>query len=163
MNYLPEPSFDHGPSRKNAILLINLGTPDDPTFGAVRRYLKEFLSDRRVVEIPRLLWWLILNGIILWVRPGASARKYAAVWTNEGSPLRVHSEKLASALRSKFAARGADAPLVEYAMRYGNPSIGAVLTRLKSAGADRLLLVPMYPQYAASTTGAAYDACHRMY
>jgi len=158
MSYLPEPPFDHGSSRKTAILLINLGTPDAPTFGAVRRYLKEFLSDRRVVEIPRLLWWLILNGIILWVRPGTSARKYAAVWTNEGSPLRVHSEKLASALRSKFAARGADAPLVEYAMRYGNPSIGAVLTRLKSAGADRLLLVPMYPQYAASTTGAAYDA-----
>ena len=158
MSYLPEPSFDHGSYRKTAILLINLGTPDAPTFGAVRRYLKEFLSDRRVVEIPRLLWWLILNGIILWVRPGASARKYAAVWTNEGSPLRVHSEKLASALRSKFAARGADAPLVEYAMRYGNPSIDAVLTRLKSAGADRFLLVPMYPQYAASTTGAAYDA-----
>ena len=158
MSYLPEPPFDHGSTPNTAILLINLGTPDAPTFGAVRRYLKEFLSDHRVVEIPRLLWWLILNGIILWVRPGASARKYAAVWTNEGSPLRVHSEKLALALRSKFAARGADAPLVEYAMRYGNPSIGAVLTRLKSEGADRILLVPMYPQYAASTTGASYDA-----
>lgn len=158
MTYRPEPPFDHGTAPRTAILLINLGTPDAPTFWAVRRYLKQFLSDRRVVEIPRALWWLILNGIILWLRPGASARKYAAVWTNEGSPLRVHSEKLASALRSRLAAHGGAGPLVEYAMRYGNPSIETVLARLQAAGATRMLMVPMYPQYAASTTGAACDA-----
>lgn len=158
MNYRPEPEFAHGTKPRTAILLINLGTPDAPTFWAVRRYLKQFLSDKRVVEIPRALWWLILNGIILWARPAASARKYAAIWIQDGSPLRVHSERLACAFRAKMAASGDTAPLVEYAMRYGNPSIDAALTRLRAAGAERILLVPLYPQYASSTTGASYDA-----
>lgn len=158
MSYRSEPAFEQTATPRTAILLINLGTPDEPTFWAVRRYLKQFLSDERVVEIPRALWWLILNGIILWTRPAISASKYAAVWTREGSPLRVHGERLASALRARLAARGETAPLVDYAMRYGNPSIDAALTRLRTAGTERILLVPMYPQYAASTTGAAYDA-----
>jgi ferrochelatase len=158
MTYLPEPPFEHGAQTRTAILLINLGTPDAPSAGAVRRYLRQFLSDPRVVEIPRALWWLILNGIILWTRPGTSARKYAAIWTNEGSPLRVHSEALAASLRRRLAANSDSPPLVEYAMRYGNPSIDSVLKRLHAARATRILMVPLYPQYAASTTGAAYDA-----
>jgi ferrochelatase len=158
MAYLPEPDFEHGAVPRTAILLINLGTPDAPSFWPVRRYLRQFLSDRRVVEIPRALWWLILNGIILWTRPAASARKYAAVWSNEGSPLRVHSERLAQALRRRLSEAGNAQLLVEYAMRYGNPSIESVLSRLRAAGAQRILLLPLYPQYAASTTGAAYDA-----
>jgi len=158
MPYFPEPDFEHGAVPRTAILLINLGTPDAPSFWPGRRYLKQFLSDRRVVEIPRALWWLILNGIILWTRPAASARKYAAVWSNEGSPLRVHSERLAQALRGHLSESGNAELLVEHAMRYGNPSIESVLSRLRAAGAQRILLVPLYPQYAASTTGAAYDA-----
>ena len=158
MPYLPEPDFEHGALPRTAILLINLGTPDAPSFWPVRRYLKQFLSDRRVVEIPRAIWWLILNGIILWARPAASARKYAAVWSNDGSPLRAHSEHLAQALRRRLSESENAAVLVEYAMRYGNPSIGSILSRLRAAGAQRILLVPLYPQYAASTTGAASDA-----
>lgn len=158
MTYRPEPEYTHGTEARTAILLINLGTPDAPSPTAVRRYLKQFLSDPRVVEIPRALWWLILNGIILWTRPRASARKYAAIWSNQGSPLRVHSESLAAALERRLASKGNDAPIVAYAMRYGNPSIDSVLNRIRAAGAERILLVPMYPQYAASTTAAAYDA-----
>ncbi len=158
MSYRPEPEFEHGSAPRTALLLINLGTPDAPTFWPVRRYLKQFLSDPRVVEIPRALWWLILNGIILWLRPAASARKYAAIWSNEGSPLRVHGERLAEALRRRLSASAQAGMLVEHAMRYGNPSIESALSRLHAAGAQRILIMPMYPQYAASTTGAAYDA-----
>ena len=158
MHYFPEPDFEHGAVPRTAILLINLGTPDAPSFWPVRRYLKQFLSDSRVVEIPRAIWWLILNGIILWTRPAASARKYAAVWSNEGSPLRAHSERLVVELRRRLSESGSAVSLVEYAMRYGNPSIESVLNKLRAAGAERILLVPLYPQYAASTTGAAYDA-----
>ena len=158
MSYLPEPEFEHGALPRTAILLINLGTPDAPDFWSVRRYLKQFLSDPRVVEIPRALWWLILNGIILWTRPAASARKYAAVWTNGGSPLRMHSEHLAAELRRRLPESGSAVSLLEYAMCYGNPSIESVLNKLRAAGTERVLLVPLYPQYAASTTGAAYDA-----
>ena len=158
MQYIPEPEFEHGAVSRTAILLINLGTPDAPSFWPVRRYLKQFLSDRRVVEIPRAVWWLILNGIILWTRPAASARKYAAVWRNEGSPLRFYSERLAERLRAHLSQSGKASLLVDYAMRYGNPSIESVLSRLHAAGAERILMVPLYPQYAASTTGAAYDA-----
>ena len=158
MPYLPEPDFEHGSVPRTAILLINLGTPDAPSFWPVRRYLKQFLSDRRVVEIPRALWWLILNGIILWTRPASSARKYAAVWSNDGSPLRAHSEHLARALRRRLYESGNAAVLVAYAMCYGNPSISSILSNLRANGAARILLVPLYPQYAASTTAAACDA-----
>src|SRR5665647_1892486 len=144
--YNTEPSYTHDSQPRVGILLINLGTPDKPTTPALRRYLKQFLSDRRVVEIPRAIWWLILNGIVLWTRPAASARKYATVWSNDGSPLRVHSEHLARELRRRLSESGNAASLVEYAMRYGNPSIESVLSKLRSAGAERILLVPLYPQ-----------------
>ena len=155
--YLPEPAYRHGSPAKTAILLINLGTPEEPTAPAVRRYLKEFLSDPRVVEIPRPIWWLILNGIILRVRPRKSAEKYASIWTDEGSPLKVHVERQAKLLRG-FLGQAGHQVVVDYAMRYGEPSIAATLARLKAAACTRILLLPLYPQYAASTTATAIDA-----
>ena len=154
--YQPEPAYRHGSAAKTAVLLINLGTPEAPTAPAVRRYLKEFLSDPRVVEIPRAIWWLILNGIILNVRPRKSAEKYAAIWTAEGSPLKVHSERQTSLLRGLLGAAG-HRVVVDYAMRYGSPSIPATLSRLKAEGATRILLLPLYPQYSSSTTATAFD------
>jgi ferrochelatase len=140
------------------VLLVNLGTPDAPTASAVRRYLREFLSDPRVVEIPRAVWWLILNLFILSTRPKESARRYAQVWTPDGSPLRVHTERQARLLRGYLGER-IKAPLViDYAMRYGQPSVPATLEKLKQQGCDRILVVPLYPQYAASTTATALDA-----
>jgi ferrochelatase len=155
--YLPEPTYQHGSAGKTAVLLINLGTPEAPSAAAVRRYLKEFLSDPRVVEIPRAIWWLILNGIILNIRPKKSAAKYAEVWTNEGSPLKVHTERQASLLRGALGEAG-HRVVVDYAMRYGSPSIPAVLSRLKAEGCTRILLLPLYPQYSSSTTATAIDA-----
>lgn len=153
---LPEPPHRHGTPEKTAVLLINLGTPDEPTPQAVRRYLKQFLSDRRVVEIPRLIWWPILNGIILNVRPRKSAEKYASIWTSDGSPLKFHTEKQARLLRG-FLGQAGHHVVVEYAMRYGQPSIPAVLSRLKADGCTRILLLPLYPQYSSSTTATAFD------
>jgi ferrochelatase len=155
--YLPEPGYRHGTAAKTAVLLINLGTPEAPSTPAVRRYLKEFLSDPRVVEIPRALWWLILNGIILNVRPKKSAEKYASVWTSDGSPLKVHTERQAKMLRGFLGASGHHV-LVDYAMRYGQPPIPATLSRLKAEGCTRILLLPLYPQYSSSTTATAFDA-----
>jgi ferrochelatase len=152
--YAPEPPHTHGGPRRTGVLLVNLGTPDAPTAPAVRRYLKQFLSDPRVVEIPRVIWWLILNGIILNIRPKKSAAKYAAIWMAEGSPLRVYTERQAKLLKGLL---GADGTLVEYAMRYGQPSIAATLDQMKAAGATRILIVPLYPQYAASTTASVFD------
>ena len=153
---LPEPQFTHGSVENTALLLINLGTPDSPNPPAVRRYLKEFLSDPRVVEIPRAIWWLILNGIILNIRPKKSAEKYRAIWTQDGSPLRVHTEKQAILLRG-FLGDAGHHVVVEYAMRYGQPSIAETLTRLKEEGCKRILLIPLYPQYSSSTTATALD------
>ena len=158
MPFLAEPAYAHGTPARTAILLVNLGTPEAPTAAAVRRYLKEFLSDPRVVEIPRPLWWLILNGIILNLRPAKSAAKYAKIWDQDGSPLKVHTERQAKLLRGYLSAQGRSAPLVDYAMRYGNPSIDSVLSRLKQQGCDRILVLPLYPQYAASATATALDA-----
>ena len=155
--YLPEPTQTHGSPRRTGILLVNLGTPEAPTAPALRRYLKQFLWDPRVVEIPRPLWWLILNGIILTFRPKKSAAKYAAVWMPEGSPLRVFTERQAKLLKGLLGAQGHSQLLVEYAMRYGQPSIAATLDRMKAAGATRILIVPLYPQYAASTTASVFD------
>lgn len=154
---LPEPRHEHGSEDKTAVLLINLGTPDAPNVRAVRRYLREFLSDPRVVEIPRIIWWLILNGIILRVRPKTSATKYAAIWTPDGSPLKIHTEKQAKLLRGFLGSTGHHV-IVEYAMRYGHPSIAETLDRLKSGGCKRILLLPLYPQYSSSTTATALDA-----
>ena len=158
MTFLAEPAYAHGTPARTAILLVNLGTPDAPTAAAVRRYLKEFLSDPRVVEIPRPVWWLILNGIILNVRPAKSAAKYAQVWDKDGSPLKVHTERQTKLLRGYLGEHGHSDFVVDYAMRYGNPSIAAVLARLKQAHCERILVLPLYPQYAASTTATAFDA-----
>lgn len=160
MSFLPEPAYAHGTPGKTAVLLINLGTPDEPTPAALRRYLREFLTDRRVVEIPRALWWPILHGIILNVRPAKSAAKYAAIWTPDGSPLRVHTERQAKLLKG-FLGNTSHPVEVAYAMRYGNPSLPEVIGRLRAEHCTRLLLVPLYPQYAASTTATAFDAAFR--
>ncbi|MBP9803999.1 MAG: ferrochelatase [Candidatus Accumulibacter sp.] len=155
--YQPEPAYRHGSAAATAVLLINLGTPAAPTGQAVRAYLKEFLSDPRVVEIPRAVWWLILNGIILNVRPRRSAEKYASVWTAEGSPLKVHVERQSRLLRG-FLGQAGHRVVVDYAMRYGQPSIPVTLARLKAEGCTRMLLLPLYPQYSATTTATAFDA-----
>jgi ferrochelatase len=154
---LPEPPYRHGTIAKTAILLVNLGTPAAPTPAAVRAYLAEFLSDPRVVEIPRLAWWLILHGVILRTRPRASAKRYAAIWTKDGSPLALYTERQAKLLQGLLGERLKAPLIVSYAMRYGAPSISDELVRLKAAGATRVLVLPLYPQYAASTTATALD------
>jgi protoporphyrin/coproporphyrin ferrochelatase len=159
MSFLPEPQFMHGSAVQTGILLINLGTPDAPTPAALRKYLKQFLWDPRVVEIPRAAWWVILNGIILPSRPKQSAEKYAKIWTKDGSPLKVHTDRQARLLKGTLGEMLRPNPLaVEYGMRYGSPSIAESLIKLKKAGCTRLLAMPLYPQYAASTTASAFDA-----
>jgi ferrochelatase len=141
-----------------AILLINLGTPAAPTPEALRSYLAEFLWDRRVVDLPRLPWWLILHGIILRTRPAKSAAKYAKVWTDEGSPLKVHTERQAKLLRGYLGERGRRETPVAWAMRYGAPSVGTVLDELQQAGVNRVIVLPLYPQFSNSTTASSLDA-----
>lgn len=147
---------DHPPvaPRKLGVLIVNLGTPDAPDAPSVRRYLKQFLSDRRVVELPPLLWQPILRGVILRTRPAKSAHAYGLVWRDDGSPLAAITRAQARALDGAF---GPDA-IVDYAMRYGNPAIGDRVEALKAAGCDRILLAPLYPQYSAATTATANDA-----
>ena len=158
MTYQTEPAYTHGTTEKTAVLLVNLGTPDAPTAQAVKPYLREFLGDPRVVEIPKLIWWLILNGVILNVRPKKSAAKYATIWLKEGSPLKVYTERQTTLLQGYLGEKTRGVPLVvDYAMRYGSPSIPSVLAKLKAQNCQRILLVPMYPQYAASATGTACD------
>src|SRR6476661_5628593 len=157
MVFNKEPSYSHGAPSRPAVLYVNLGTPDAPTTSAVRRYLKQFLSDPRVVEIPAAVWWFILNGIILPFRSSKSAEKYASIWMKEGSPLKLHTEKQALLLRGYLGERGHDVQ-VAYAMRYGSPSVGEVLDRLKAEGCDRILILPAYPQYSATTTASISDA-----
>ncbi len=162
MGFNPEPSYRHGSASRVAIVLANLGTPDAPTPAAVRVYLKEFLSDPRVVEIPRAIWWFILNGIILPFRSRQSAHKYASIWTNEGSPLKLHTERQARLLQEALTQRG-HAVRVDYAMRYGNPGVPAVLDRLKADGCDRILVLPAYPQYSGTTTASIFDVLFSHY
>jgi len=158
MAILPEPPYAHGSPSRVGVLLVNLGTPDEPTASAVRRYLAEFLWDPRVVEIPRPVWWLILHGIILRVRPGKSAAKYQSIWTKEGSPLRVYLERQVQLLRGYLGERVKSPISVAGACRYGNPGIEAGLAKLRAEGCDRVLVLPLYPQYAASTTASTMDA-----
>ena len=136
------------------VLLINLGTPDAPEAAAVRRYLAEFLSDPRVIEIPRIAWLPILHGIILRTRPKKSAHAYKQAWTEEGSPLAVITRRQAEALHKRLG----DGAIVDFAMRYGNPGIGRSLDNLTDLGCDRILAAPLYPQYCAATTASAVDA-----
>ena len=144
MSFRQEPAYTHGQPPRTAVLLVNLGTPDEATAPALRRYLAQFLADPRVVEIPKPIWWLILHGIILRVRPKKSAAKYASIWMPEGSPLKVWTEKQALKLRGWLGERGHHLT-VRYAMRYGNPSVAAELDRLKAEGATRILILPLYP------------------
>lgn len=160
MRFQTEPTLPPGSPSRTAVLLVNLGTPEAPTPAALRRYLREFLSDPRVVEIPRALWLPILHGIILRLRPAKSAAKYASIWTAEGSPLAVWTARQTRLLQGYLGERGQGPGqlLVRYAMRYGQPSIASVLDELKSAGANRILVLPLYPQYAAATTASVNDA-----
>jgi ferrochelatase len=155
--YVPEPASNHGAARRTAVLLVNLGTPEAPTAAALRPYLKQFLWDPRVVEIPRAVWWPILNGIILNLRPAKSAAKYAKIWMLDGSPLKVHTERQATLLKGWLGAAGSPELAVAWAMRYGQPSIGSVLDQIKQDGVERVLVVPLYPQYAASSTASVMD------
>jgi protoporphyrin/coproporphyrin ferrochelatase len=155
--YAPEPAPNHGAPRRTAILLVNLGTPEAPTAVALRPYLKQFLWDPRVVEIPRPVWWLILNLFVLTLRPGKSAAKYAKIWMAEGSPLKVHTERQAKLLKGWLGEAGTPDLAVAWAMRYGQPSIASVLDRFKHDGVERVLVVPLYPQYAASSTASVMD------
>jgi ferrochelatase len=157
MSFRDEEPYRHGQAPRTAVLLVNLGTPDEPTAPALRRYLAEFLSDPRVVEIPRLVWWLILHGVILRTRPARSAAKYATVWMPEGSPLAVWTQRQAQAL-AQHLERGGHEVLVRHAMRYGNPSVAEVMDGLRAEGATRVLVLPLYPQYAAATTASVGDS-----
>ncbi len=156
--YNSEPKYTHGDQLKVGILLTNLGTPDAPTASALRPYLREFLSDTRVVEIPRAIWWFILNCVILLVRPKKSAEKYAQVWMKEGSPLLVHSQKQAQLLRGFLVQKIKSPFVVELGMSYGNPSMKSALESLKAQHCNKILVFPLFPQYAASSTAAVYDA-----
>jgi ferrochelatase len=164
MRYLAEPQHTHGTPSRIGVLVVNLGTPQAPTETAVRKYLAEFLNDPRVVEISRAIWKPVLHGIILRTRPAASAKKYAAIWTSDGSPLLVWSRRQAQVLlgtlgeKCKASGLPPDLVRVELGMRYGDPSIAAALQALKSANCERILVLPLYPQYAAATTGSACDA-----
>lgn len=165
-------TFAHGQTPHVGVLLVNLGTPDAPNAAAVRRYLAEFLADPRVIELPAVVWRPVLHGIVLRTRPARSAARYRSIWSKDGSPLAVHAAKqrtlLAGYLGQKVKSLGlpADYVAVDYAMRYGSPSIDPALSRLAAAGCSRVLVIPLYPQYAASTTGSAFDAvteaCRRL-
>ena len=157
MSFAPAPLYRHGSAERTAVLLVNLGTPAAPTPAALRRFLAQFLWDPRVVEIPRPLWWLILHGVILRTRPAKSAAKYASIWTAQGSPLLRWTERQVECLQTELQARGHDV-LVRPAMRYGEPAVDRVLDALQAEGATRLLVLPLYPQYAAATTASTFDA-----
>lgn len=151
-HFLNEKDYFHGKEACTGVLLVNLGTPSKPTTSAVRRYLREFLSDPRVVEIPRLIWYPILYGIILNKRPAASADKYKSIWTEQGSPLLTISQQQQKALQREMEIRFKGPVKVELAMRYGEPSMRDGLLKLKTAGAQRIAILPLYPQYSAATT-----------
>ena len=156
--YQSAPDYEHGSPESLGVLLVNLGTPDAPTTSAVRRYLGEFLWDPRVVEVPRPIWWLILNGFILRFRPSRSAEAYEKIWTEEGSPLLVHSQGLADAIGRQLTTRLAGPVHVELGMSYGSPSIIAALDRLHERGARRIVCLPLYPQYSGTTSATVFDA-----
>ena len=156
--YSGNPEFKYDTPAATGILITNLGTPDAPTPAALRKYLAQFLSDPRVIETPRLLWWPLLHGIILRLRPRRSARAYREVWTEDGSPLLAISKRQCEALRSALGEGSGEPYWVELGMRYGNPSIRSALEKLRSYNINRLLVLPLYPQYSAATTASAFDA-----
>jgi len=156
--YIGNSDYKHDAPECIGVLLTNLGTPDAPTKQALRRYLSEFLSDPRVIEVPKLIWWFVLHGIILNFRPKRSAEKYKKIWTEEGSPLLVISQKQAAAVQAALDKQSPNKFKVELAMRYGNPSIKSGLEKLDQANAKQILIFPLYPQYSATTTASTFDA-----
>ncbi len=150
-------SYQHGPQEKLGILLVNLGSPEAPTSSAVRKYLAQFLADPRVVESNRLLWWLVLHGVILRIRPAHAAKAYKKVWTENGSPLLHFTRLQTQAIQKKLEDRFRGHVIADMAMTYGKPSIKDGLEGLRKAGARRLLILPLYPQYSATTTAAVFD------
>ena len=158
MKYQGSPTFNHNQADKVGVLITNLGTPDAPKKTELRRYLKEFLSDPRVVEAPRFIWWLILNLVILNIRPKRSAKSYATVWTSRGSPLMFHTQDQADALRRQLQQLYGDNLVVDFAMRYGSPSVDSVVDKMLRQGVSKLVVLPLYPQYCASTTASIFDA-----
>ncbi len=156
------PAYEHGQAGARGVLVVNLGTPDEPTASAVRRYLGEFLWDPRVVEMPRPLWWLILHGVILRIRPGRSARAYRKIWTESGSPLLLNSAEIVRRIGERLSVDSSRAPAAKTAvalgMSYGRPSIAAALDELHAAGARRIVVLPLYPQYSGTTTASVFDA-----
>ena len=152
------PQYEHGLPESLGVLIVNLGTPDAPDAAAVRRYLAEFLSDPRVIELPRLLWWPVLHGFILRTRPARSAEAYARIWTDNGSPLLLHTLDVARGVQDKLAARLSGAVHVEVGMSYGNPSLASALQKLHDQYVRRIVVLPLYPQYSGTTTGSVFQA-----
>ncbi|RUO28090.1 ferrochelatase [Aliidiomarina sedimenti] len=157
MKYNGRSDFKHGERGKIGVLITNLGTPEAPTTSALRRYLGQFLSDPRVVEVPRLLWKVILHGVILRIRPARSAKAYRTVWTDKGSPLMFHTQAQRDALAVKLAEEFGDGVEVAFAMRYGQPSIHNAIEGLMQAGVRKLVVLPLYPQYSGSTSASTFD------
>jgi ferrochelatase len=159
MQYQGQTKYEHkGPSPRRGVILCNLGTPDAPQTPELRRYLKEFLSDPRVVEVPRLLWWMILNLIILRIRPRRSAKLYRSVWTEGGSPLMVHSQAQVDGVQKVITKKYGDEVPVVLGMRYGNPSIESAIQKLTDMNVRNITVLPLYPQYSGATTGSTFDA-----
>ena len=156
--YLGNPQYQHRQPARTGVLLTNLGTPEAPTPAAVRRYLAEFLSDPRVIEVPKAIWWFILHGIILRTRPAKSAEAYAKVWSEQGSPLLLISQQQADLVRESLERQLGDGIRLEMGMSYGTPSIASALEKLRQQNIQRLLVLPLYPQYSATTTATTVDA-----
>lgn len=159
--YQSSQDYKHGSPDRRGVLVVNLGTPDEPSTSAVRRYLAQFLWDPRVVEVPRPIWWLILNGFILRFRPSRSAEAYRKIWTDDGSPLLLYSQAIADGINDTLNADPGDEYAVELAMSYGSPSIPDALERLYSQGVSRIVVLPLYPQYSGTTTASIFDAVTR--
>jgi ferrochelatase len=158
VKYIGNAEYKHDTTPATGVLLANLGTPDAPTASALRHYLAEFLSDTRVIELSRPLWWLILHGIILRVRPRRSAEAYKKIWQENGSPILDISRKQVAGIAKNLQGHFSKPIHVELAMRYGNPSIKAGLEKLRKANVQRILVFPLYPQYCAATTASTFDA-----
>jgi len=159
--YRKTPQFEHGLPESTGVLVVNLGTPDNPTTGAVRRFIRSFLWDPRVVEYPRLLWWMVLNLGILVIRPPRSAAAYRKIWTDQGSPLLVHSQAVTAKIRERLQSTSDSPVRVELAMTYGEPSIAGAVAKLIADGSRRIISLPLYPQYSGTTTAAVFDAVTR--
>ena len=158
MNYKGNPEYKHDSPSCTGILITNLGTPEEPTTSSVRKYLAEFLSDPRIIELPKFLWWLILHGIILRFRPSRSAKAYKKIWTESGSPLLSISKKQVLGLEKILTDKTQGPIKIELSMRYGKPSISSGLNKLREVNANRILILPLYPQYSAATTASTFDA-----